>query len=165
MGIWRRGDGFQEGQFLGYRARLRPRYHDEIAYNKDYDDANDDDDDKVDDDVNKDKDDDNDNEDDEDDDDDDDDEKKQDLLHGIEQLVQPGAKLTKAALKELVEQYRNNSDNSEDETDSDDDYSDYSKDEDDDDEDKDKEDQYVMTPSTRSIGLTDNSSNSEDDYS
>merc|ERR1711873_343761 len=104
MGIWRRGDGFQEGQFLGYRARLRPRYHDEIAYDKDYDDVNDDDDDKVDDDVNKDK-----------DDDDDNDEKKQDLLHGIEQLVQPGAKLTKAALKELVEQYRNNSDNSDDE--------------------------------------------------
>ena len=69
---FRRGrylDGFQEGQFLGYRARLRPRYHDEIAYDKDYDDANDDDDDKVDDDVNKDKDDDND--DDEDDNDDD----------------------------------------------------------------------------------------------
>merc|ERR1712117_696939 len=107
---FRRGrylDGFQEGQFMGYRARLRPRYHDEIAYDKDYDD--------------------------------DDDEKKQDLLHGIEQLVQPGAKLTKAALKELVEQYRNNSDN---ETDSDDDDSDYSENEDDDDEDKDKEDQY-----------------------
>merc|ERR1712018_673083 len=77
---FRRGrylDGFQEGQFLGYRARLRPRYHDEIAYDKDYDDVNDDDDDKVDDDDNDVDD------DDEDDDDDDDDEKKQDLLHGI----------------------------------------------------------------------------------
>ena len=41
---FRRGrylDGFQEGQFMGYRARLRPRYHDEIAYDKDYDDVND----------------------------------------------------------------------------------------------------------------------------
>merc|ERR1712073_125632 len=79
---FRRGrylDGFQEGQFLGYRARLRPRYHDEIAYDKDYDDVNDDDDDKVNDDDNDVDD------DDEDDDDDDDDEKKQDLLHGIKQ--------------------------------------------------------------------------------
>merc|ERR1712240_465237 len=119
---------------MGYRARLRPRYHAEIAYDKDYDDVN---------------------------------AKKQDLLHDIEQLVQPGAKLTKAALKELVEQYRNNSDNADDETVSDDDYSDYSEDEDDNDEDKDKEHQYDMTPSTRSIGLTDtdNSSDSEDDYS
>merc|ERR1712012_778927 len=76
---FRRGrylDGFQEGQFMGYRARLRPRYHDEIAYDKHYDDVNDDDDDKVDDDVNEDKDDDDDNnvdDDDEDDNDDDDD--------------------------------------------------------------------------------------------
>merc|ERR1712012_657690 len=44
---FRRGrylDGFQEGQFMGYRARLRPRYHNEIAYDKHYDDVNDDDD-------------------------------------------------------------------------------------------------------------------------
>merc|ERR1712110_795863 len=81
---FRRGrylDGFQEGQFMGYRARLRPRYHDEIAYDKDYDDVNDDDDDKVDDDVNKDNDDDDDNDVDDDDEDDDDDDDDDDAVH------------------------------------------------------------------------------------